>query len=71
MNNFNERTALNYRLRQDALTTQSRARMARQRQEYRHHRTALRNAFHAAVIDITLISTILTVAVTLLACAVC
>ena len=51
MSEFNERTALNYKLRQDALTVESRRRMARQRIAYRHNRAVLRRAVRTVAID--------------------
>ena len=55
MSDFNERTALNYKLRQDALTVENRRRMARQRIAYRHDRAVLRRAVRTAAIDAALI----------------
>lgn len=55
MSEFNERTALNYKLRQDALTTKHRATMARQRMEFRHRRAVLRRAVRTVAIDAALI----------------
>lgn len=55
MSEFNERTALNYKLRQDALTTKHRATMARQRMEFRHRRAANRAMVRTVSIDAALI----------------
>ena len=55
MSDFNERTALNYKLRQAALTTKHRATMARQRIAYRHNRAALRSAVRTMTLDAALI----------------
>lgn len=70
MSEFNYRTALNYRLRQDALTTQNRSRMARQRKEYRHRRAALRSVVRTVAIDAALVGATLASSVILLACMV-
>ena len=70
MSEFNYRTALNYRLRQDALTTQNRSHMARQRREYRHRRAALRSVVRTVAIDAALAGATLASAVILLACTV-
>ena len=55
MSEFNERTALNYKLRQDALTMEGRRRMARQRIAYRHNRAALRSAVRTMTLDAALV----------------
>ena len=55
MSEFNERTALNYKLRQDALTVEGRRRMARQRIAYRHNRAALRSAVRTMTLDAALV----------------
>ena len=55
MSEFNERTALNYKLRQDALTTKHRVSMARQRIAYRHNRAVLRRAVRTVAIDAALV----------------
>ena len=68
MSEFNERTALNYKLRQDALTTQGRARMARQRMEYRHRRAACRKSVTTVAVDAALAGSMLTAGVAALAC---
>ena len=70
MSNFNERTALNYRLRQDSLTTQANSQMARQRREYRHRHAALRSVVRTITIDAALVGSIFTAAVVLVACAI-
>ena len=70
MSDFNERTALNYKLRQDALNTEHQARMARQRIAYRHNRTALRNTIRTVAIDAALIGATLMACVVLVVCAV-
>lgn len=70
MSNFNERTALNYRLRQDALTMAGRRQMAHQRIAYRHRRATLRSMIRTVAIDAALIGSILTACVVLLVCAV-
>jgi hypothetical protein len=70
MSNFNERTALNYRLRQDALTVEGRRRMAHQRIAYRHRRAARRSMVRTVAIDAALIGSILTACVVLLVYAV-
>lgn len=55
MSDFNERTALNYKLRQDALTVENRRRMARQRIAYRHDQAVLRRAVRTVAVDAALI----------------
>ena len=60
MSEFNERTALNYKLRQDALTMEGKRRMARQRIAYRHNRAALRSAVRTMTLDAALIGASLT-----------
>ena len=70
MSEFNYRTALNYRLRQDALTTQNRSHIARQRREYRHRRAALRSVVRTVAIDAALAGATLASSVILLACTV-
>ena len=70
MSEFNYRTALNYRLRQDALTTQNRSHMALQRREYRHRRAALRSVVLTVAIDAALVGATLASSVILLACTV-
>ena len=60
MSDFNERTALNYKLRQDALTVENRRRMARQRIASRHDRAVLRRAVRTVAIDAVLIGASLT-----------
>ena len=68
MNSFNERTALNYRLRQDALTMAGKRQMARQRIAYRHRRATLRSTVRTVAIDAALIGAIFASSVILLAC---
>lgn len=67
MSEFNERTALNYKLHQDALTMESRRRMARQRMAYRHRRAAHRAAVRTVAIDAALAGSMLTAGVAALA----
>ena len=68
MSEFNERTALNYKLRQDALTTQGRARMARQRMEYRHRRAACRKSVTIVATSAALAGATLTAGAAVLGC---
>ena len=70
MSDFNERTALNYRLRQDALTMAGKRQMARQRIAYRHRRATLRNTIRTVAIDAALIGATLMACVVLVVCAV-
>lgn len=67
MSEFNERTALNYKLHQDALTMEDKRRMARQRIAYRHNRAALRSVVRTTAIDATLITAIITSSIITLA----
>ena len=68
MSEFNERTALNYKLRQDALTTKHRATMARQRMEYRHRRAACRKSVTIVAVNATLAGAALTAGAATLGC---
>ena len=68
MSDFNERTALNYKLRQDALTVENRRRMARQRIAYRHRRAAIRKHVTVVAVDAALAGSMLTAGVAALAC---
>lgn len=70
MTEFNYRTALNYRLRQDALTTQNRSHMARQRKEYRHRRAALRRVILTVAVDAAMIGASLAGCIAAVVCAV-
>jgi hypothetical protein len=70
MSEFNERTALNYKLRQDALTVESRRRMALQRKASRHRRAAHRAMVRAVAIDAVLVGAGLTAVITAVACAI-
>ena len=60
MKELNERAALNYKLRQDALNTEHQARMARQRMKYRHSKAAYRRSITNMAIDAALIGASLT-----------
>lgn len=57
MKELNERAALNYKLRQDALNTEHQARMARQRMKYRRINRAHRKSVTTVAIDAALIGT--------------
>ena len=70
MSEFNYRTALNYRLRQDALTTQNRSHMARQRKEYRHRCADLRSVVRTVAIDAALIGASLAGCIAAVVCAI-
>lgn len=70
MSEFNYRTALNYRLRQDALTTQNRSHMALQRREYRHRRAALRSVVRTVAIDAALAGASLAGCIAAVVCAI-
>ena len=71
MTEFNERTALNYKLRQDALTIEGRRRMARQRIAYRHNRAVLRRAVRTVAIDAALIGASLAGCIAAVVCLIC
>lgn len=70
MSEFNERTALNYKLHQDALTMEGKRRMARQRIAYRHNRAALRSVVRTTAIDAALIGASLAGCIAAVACAI-
>ena len=71
MSEFNERTALNYKLRQDALTMEGKRRMARQRMKYRHSKAAHRRSITNMAIDAALIGASLTGCVVAVAYLIC
>ena len=71
MSDFNERTALNYKLRQDALTVENRRRMARQRQSVRAINRAHRKAVATVAIDAMLVGAGLTSVIAAAGCLIC
>ena len=71
MKELNERAALNYKLRQDALNTEYQARMARQRMKYRHINQAYRRSITNMAIDAALIGASLVGCVVAVAYLIC
>lgn len=68
MSEFNLRTTVNHRIHQDALTTQRRSRMARQRIEYHRRVIGLRKCVRTVAVDAAMIGATLASSVILLAC---
>lgn len=71
MKELNERAALNYKLRQDALNTEHQARMARQRMKYRRINQAYRRSITNMAIDAALIGASLVGCVVAVAYLIC